>query len=99
MSPKDKQVPLPEPVAARLQLRYPNKIALVALVAVLGLLACTWHSFNRVEQSFIDRVCPQTLELIPEKNYELWENLNSTYSTNSFKLKAVARLSGAVQIP
>lgn len=75
-----------------------KKSAIVTLVAVLGL--CAWHSFNHVDVHLSnDGVCPQVSELIPDKNYALWESLSSTYSTDMFKLKAVDWLSGAVQIP
>ena len=71
--------------------------AFVAFIAILSLLA--WHSFDHIDHGFIDDVCPQVSELIPEKNYELWESLSNAYSTDSFKLKAIDWLSGAVQVP
>lgn len=99
MFPKDKQAPLPEPVSARPQLKGPKKTALAVLVAILGLLACAWHSFDHNDHISTDDVCPQTPELVPDKNYALWESLSNIYSTNSFKLKAVDWLSGAVRVP
>ena len=71
--------------------------AFVAFIAILSLLA--WHSFDHIDHEFIDDVCPQVSKLIPEKNYELWESLSNAYSTDSFKLKAIDWLSGAVQVP
>ena len=69
----------------------------VAFIVIVSLLA--WHSFDHVDHGSIDDVCPQASALVPEKNYKLWESLSNTYSTDSFKLKAINWLSGAVQVP
>ena len=97
MSTKNKPGPLPEPVSAQSPLRNLKMTSFVAFIAILCLLA--WHSFGRVDYGSIDSICPQVPELIPEKNYELWESLSNIYSTDSFKLKAINWLSGAVQVP
>ncbi|KAJ6494687.1 hypothetical protein C8R47DRAFT_1318622 [Mycena vitilis] len=44
-------------------------------------------------------VCPQESDLVPEKNGALWANLTSLHATDAFLLRAVDRLSAAVQIP
>jgi len=96
MPTKDKPGPLPEPVSARSS-SSSSKNIFIALIVTLALLAkCTWYGFDR---GSIDNVCSQVSELIPEKNYELWKSLSSTYSTDSFKFKAVNWLSGAIQVP
>jgi len=96
MPTKDKPGPLPEPVSARSSSTSSSKI-FITLIVILGLLAkCTWYGFDR---GSIDDVCPQVSELIPEKNYELWMSLSSIYSVDSFKLKVVNWLSGAIQVP
>ena len=97
MSTKNKPGPLPEPVSAQSPLRNSKMTSFVAFIAILCLLA--WHSFRRVNYGSIDSICPQVPELIPEKNYELWESLSNIYSTGSFKLKAIDWLAGAVQVP
>ncbi|KAL4076563.1 hypothetical protein V8B97DRAFT_2102693 [Scleroderma yunnanense] len=91
---------LPEPISTQPSLKSSKKAVLLALIAILGLLAkCTWNGFDYTHHGPHDYVCPQASVLIPEKNYELWETLNSTFSIGSFKLKAVDWLSGAVQVP
>ncbi|KAL4073057.1 hypothetical protein V8B97DRAFT_1869576 [Scleroderma yunnanense] len=90
----------PGPISIQPPSRSSKKTALFALIAILGLLAkWTWQSFDYIDDGPISDVCPQVSALIPEKNYELWEGLRSTYSTDSFKSKAVNWLSGAVQVP
>ncbi|KIM59101.1 hypothetical protein SCLCIDRAFT_1039128 [Scleroderma citrinum Foug A] len=97
MSTKDKPGPPPEPVSAQSSLRNSKMTSFVAFIVIVSLLA--WHSFDHVDRGSIDDVCPQASALIPEKNYKLWESLSNTYSTDSFKLKAINWLSGAVQVP
>lgn len=46
-----------------------------------------------------DDLCPQADRLFPEANSELWKNLSSQVSSDSFKEKAIAWLGGAVRIP
>ena len=96
MPTKDKPGPLPEPVSA--QSSSSNPKIFIALIVTLALLLakCTWYGFDR---GSIDDICPQVSELIPEKNHELWMSLSSIYSADSFKLKAVNWLSGAIQVP
>lgn len=43
-------------------------------------------------------LCPQTEQLIPTQNNELWETLRETYSTEDFRGKAIEWLSGAVKV-
>jgi hypothetical protein len=43
-------------------------------------------------------VCPQTPELVPDKNRELWEHIGAIFDTESFKGRAVDWLGGAVRV-
>lgn len=99
MPTKDGPGPLPEPVSAHSPSTSSSKRIFIALIVTLTLLAkCTWTWYG-FDRGSIDGVCSQVSELIPERNYELWESLSNTYSTDSFKLKAVNWLSGAIQVP
>ena len=99
MPTKDGPGPLPEPVSAHSPSTSSSKRIFIALIVTLTLLAkCTWTWYG-FDRDSIDGVCSQVSELIPERNYELWESLSNTYSTDSFKLKAVNWLSGAIQVP
>lgn len=97
MSTKDKPGPLSEPASAQSPLRNSKTTAFVVFLVILSLLA--WHIFDYRDHGPINDVCPQVSELLPGKNYELWDSLSNTYSTDSFKLKAINWLSGAVQVP
>lgn len=104
--------PLPDPVSTRPSVsRRPTRVALIALLAAVGLLANynVWHyswerhaashsSTHRNPHTFAN-VCPQAPELIPQRNSDTWENLSATYDTDAFKSKAVDWLSKAVQVP
>lgn len=43
--------------------------------------------------------CPQVDALTPQKNSDLWNELNDKISTSSFKQSAIDWLGGAVRIP
>ncbi|KIJ65653.1 hypothetical protein HYDPIDRAFT_88243 [Hydnomerulius pinastri MD-312] len=80
-----------------------TKTALIAFaVLATTLLVKGTHIFcqNSVPHDLTNvEVCPQASELIPEKNNAIWTKLSNTYGTETFKMKAVDWLSGAVQIP
>lgn len=99
MATKDEPGSLPEPISVHSRSRSSKKSIFIVLTVILVLLIkFIWHNFDRVHQLPTHDICPQVSELIPEKNYELWESLARTYSTDSFKLKAVNWLSGAIQV-
>lgn len=82
------------------------KTALLAFaaLAITFFARITHQRFWHCTQSVLlgapnEDLCPQVPELIPSKNNALWETLNEIYGTEAFRLKAVAWLSGAVQIP
>ncbi|KAG2145101.1 hypothetical protein DEU56DRAFT_788792 [Suillus clintonianus] len=54
-----------------------------------------YHSHQKVNAD----ICPQVSELIPKYNGALWKTLGDTYETDTFKMRAVDWLSGAVRIP
>ena len=99
MATKDELGSLPEPISVHPRSRSSKRSVFIVLTVILLLqIKSIWHNFDRIHQLPIHDICPQVSELIPEKNYELWESLARTYSTDLFKLKAVNRLSGAIQV-
>ena len=45
-----------------------------------------------------DSACPQVDVLVPSQNYELWTTLGDNISTDKVKDRAIAWLSGAIQV-
>lgn len=102
---------LPAPVSTQSHSRCSTTraIGLFAIAGALGLLvnhAC-WHDtpfthprkFHHGGTEALTNICPQAPELVPQRNFDIWESLGATYDTDAFKAKAVNWLSEAVQVP
>ncbi|KAI6041920.1 carboxypeptidase S [Pisolithus marmoratus] len=102
---------LPEPISMKPLNRHSatRTIYLFAAVGILGLLVnyTWWHDlsttylykFNHGGTAALANICPQVSELIPQRNFDIWESLGATYDTDAFQEKAVSWLAGAVQVP
>ncbi|KAI6117457.1 carboxypeptidase S [Pisolithus croceorrhizus] len=102
---------LPAPVSTQSQSRCSSTraIGLFAVIGALGLLVnrVCWHdvpvtllpTFDHGGTEAPTNICPQVPELIPQRDFDIWESLGATYDTDIFKAKAVRWLAGAVQVP
>ncbi|KAI6117458.1 hypothetical protein EV401DRAFT_1969446 [Pisolithus croceorrhizus] len=102
---------LPGPVSTPPSVSRRSTKVTLALAIVVGLLLnCFrqryWERYANLHNSIhannpgtFENVCPQVPELIPKRNFDIWERLSATYQTDSFRSKAVDWLSKAVQIP
>ncbi|KIN98388.1 hypothetical protein M404DRAFT_1005368 [Pisolithus tinctorius Marx 270] len=57
------------------------------------------HKFDRYDTNALANICPQVPPFLPQKNFDVWESLGTTYDTAAFKAKAVSWLVGVVQVP
>ncbi|KAI6106076.1 carboxypeptidase S [Pisolithus croceorrhizus] len=91
---------LPAPVSTQSQSRCSSTraIGLFAVIGALGLLVnrVCWHdvpvtllpTFDHGGTEAPTNICPQVPELIPQRDFDIWESLGATYDTDIFKAKA-----------
>ena len=78
-------------------LKHRNKIWLVIVCFIIfrSTYLHLWHPTD----TFSGNICPQADVLIPEKNGQVWTELNVKIGSAAFKQTAIDWLAGAVQIP
>ncbi|KAI6112592.1 hypothetical protein F5141DRAFT_1291299 [Pisolithus sp. B1] len=74
---------LPAPVSTQSQSRCSATRAIGLLAAVGGA-----GTFDHGGTEAPTNICPQVPELIPQRNFDIWESLGATYDTDIFKAKA-----------
>jgi Gly-Xaa carboxypeptidase len=79
-----------------------NKNVWVEVVIICFLVfRATYHFWNATDKTprTPSDNCPQADVLIPEKNGEIWTELNNKIGSAAFKQTAIDWLAGAVRIP
>lgn len=92
--------PSPTPTPAPESQQRKNKNVWILLICFLVFRATYshfWHAFDTAPPP--SNNCPQADVLIPEKNGEIWTELNDKIRSAAFKQTAIDWLAGAVRIP
>lgn len=104
--PKTKNLLLPSQLPSNVQRSAASRaktIVVFALFVLAQYLFWTSARFNvplfanRLEDS--ESLCPQAVELTPQKNEKFWQILNNTFGTDDFRIRAIDWLGGAVRVP
>jgi Gly-Xaa carboxypeptidase len=93
----------PSPTPAPKSQQRKNKNEWIAVVMICFLVSRTiylhfWHATDNAPRTPSNN-CPQADALIPEKNGEIWIELNDKIGSAAFKQTAIDWLAGAVRIP
>ena len=74
------------------------QVAIICFIVFRSTYLYFWHATDKASWTPSNN-CPQADVLIPEKNGEIWSELNDKIGSAAFKQTAIDWLTGAVRIP